>query len=173
MLKFTITRSGLAAIGRRGYQAAGRKAIGEAAFYWWEKYLPLHFQMIAYIRYLYKSRTKKYTAKKLRRAEGSDGVPAIGDPSPLVFTGRSRERALSAPHIVEVAKDYQTYRADVIIDAPAFNLTAGTDHDLRDEVTRFTSQEEVTMGNIFALRYGRELIAQGVAAPKRTRRIAA
>ncbi len=173
MLRITITRSGLATIGRRGFQEAGRLAIASAAQYWFDKYLKLHFENIAYRRYGYKSRNRKYDESKAARRKADDGLRALGEVKPLVFTGRSRERALSAANIKAKAPNYQTYRADVIIDAPAFNFGVGQRIDPRDEVTRFTPQEEKTMERVFAVEWNKQLTRLGLAAPKRTTRTAA
>lgn len=176
MIKITITRSGLAAIGKRGFQEAGRLAIHAAAMHWWKVFLPLHFTNVAYIRYRYAvrdRRTLKYKANRNPWPFGENTAPAIGEVKPLVFTGRSRESSLRSPNIQAVAPNYQTYRADVIIDAPAFNFGVGKRIDMRDEVTRFTPQEEKTMEKVFAAEWEKQLIAKGVAAPKRTRRFAA
>lgn len=173
MLKFTITREGLSAIGKTGYRDAGREAVRAVGMYWWENYLRLHFENIAYLRYRYPGRNKKYEKAKLRGKKSPDGVPAIGEVKPLVFTGRSRERALSSPNVKAKAKTYETYRADVIIDAPAFNFGIGKRIDMRDEVTRTTPQELVTLENIFVREWNKQLKARGLRAPRKTRQIAA
>lgn len=176
MFKFTITREGLSAIGKSGYREAGRKAIEAAALYWWNTYLPLHFQSIAYQRYRYEQRDKRTNAMKAARAPwpfADDPQPSIGEVKPLVFTGRSRERALSSPNIKAKAKNYETYRADVIINAPAFNFGVGKRIDMRDEVTRTTPQELVTLEDVFTREWNKQLKAAGLRAPRRTRQFAA
>ena len=174
MLKFTFTRKGVAAIGKRNLQQIGRNAIGAAAMQWFERYLPLHFQNIAYLRYRYAPRDKRTNVTKRVRGywpfgENND-VRAIGEVLPLVFTGRSREQALSGPNIRTVAPNYKSYRADVVINARAFNFGAGKRIDMRDEVTRFTKAEESAMEKRFAKEF--EL---GVARfrGKKTMRLAA
>jgi hypothetical protein len=176
MMRITITRSGLAAIGRRGFQEVGRNAIAAAGLYWWTKYLPLHFSNVAYLRYRYTTRDRR--VEKLKRDRkpwpfGEHTEPAIGEVKPLVWSGRSRETALSHPNINATAKNFQTYRADVVIDARAFNFGAGKRINMRDEVTRTTAQEEKTLENVFAAEWERQLIAKGLQAPKRVRRTAA
>lgn len=173
MLRVQITRSGLAAIGKRGFQEAGRAAIQAAAQYWFDNYLKLHFEDIAYRRYRYANRNRKYEESKAHKRKADDGLNALGEVKPLVFTGRSRERALSAPNIKAKAPNYQTYRADVVINAPAFNFGIGKRIDMRDEVTRFTPQEEKTMERVFAAEWEKQLIARGAASPRKTRRTAA
>jgi hypothetical protein len=174
MLKIQIERSGLATIGKRGFQVAGRAAIEVTARYWFDNYLPLHFQNIAYRRYRYLRRDNKYNQRKARKTafEGEDGVAAVGEVKPLVFTGRSRERSLSAPKIRAKAPNYQTYRADVIIDAPAFNFGVGKRINMRDEVTRFTPQEEKTMERVFVVEWNKQLKSMGLRAPRVRRRSA-
>lgn len=171
MLKIEITRSGLSSIGKRGFQAAGREAISATAMYWFTNYLPLHFQNIAYRRYRYARRSNKYNESKAKKRKFAD-ENAIGEVKPLVFTGRSRERSLAAPKIKAKAPNYQAYRADVIIDAPAFNFGIGKRIDMRDEVTRFTPQEEKTMERVFAVEWNKKLKAAGLRAPRVRRRTA-
>lgn len=171
MIRIEITRSVLATVGKRGFQAAGRAAIQAAGQHWFDKYLPLHFQNIAYRRYRYKSRSNQYNESKAKKRKFGD-LNALGEVKPLVFTGRSRERSLSTPNIKAKAPNYQTYRADVIIDAPAFNFGVGNRIDMRDEVTRFTPQEEKTMERVFAVEWNKQLNARGLKAPRVRRRIA-
>lgn len=175
-MRITITRSGLATIGRNGFREAGRLAIHAAGLYWWQKYLPLHFSNIAYLRYRYASRdsrTSKYKRQRRPWPFGEHTEPAIGEVKPLVFTGRSREAALRAPNIKSKAPNFETYRVEVIIDAPAFNFGAGKRIDMRDEVTRATPQELKTLDNVFVAEWNKELNRLGLRAPKRTRTIAA
>src|SRR5690606_10749336 len=133
MMKITITRKGLAAIGKNGYREVGRVAILEAAMQWFNSFLPLHFQKIAYLRYNYERRDRRTNKLKATRKEwpfGENTAKAIGDAAPLVFTGRSREKALSAPNVKAKAKNYQSYQAVCTINAPAFNFGAGKRIDM-------------------------------------------
>jgi hypothetical protein len=172
MMRISITRSGLAAIGKTGFRSVGRDAIYAAAFYWWSKLLPLHFQNIAYRRYNYAARDKRTNRLKRERRPwpfGDHLEPATGEVLPLVFSGRSRETALSHPNIKAKAKDYQTYQADVIINARAFNFGAGKRIDMRDEVTRTNDNEIQTMQRVFVAEFNKQAIARAAAAPKKTR----
>lgn len=175
MFKITITRTGLLAIGRNGYREIGRLAIRAAAEYWWAKYLPLHFQNIAYQRYRYPRRDKRTNALKIARKPwpfGEHLEPAIGEVKPLVFSGRSRELALAAPHIHAVAKTFERYRSDTIINAPAFNFGVGKRIDMRDEVTRVNEQEIKTLERIFGAEWEAQLKTRGASATT-TKKIAA
>lgn len=169
MIRISITKSGLATVGKSGFQEVGRRAIEAAVRYWWEHYLPLHFQNIAFTRYGYKYRGPNYRKAKLRRAVGSDKVPAIGEDKPLVFTGRSRERALSSPNISAVAPNYQTYKGKAIINAPAFNFSAGARIDMRAEVTRLHPTEEAKLNTIFTREWNRLLRLAGLRATRQTK----
>lgn len=176
MIRISITRSNLMTVGKRGFQEIGRKAIAAACLHWWAKYLPLHFQDIAYLRYRYAHRDKRTNAMKRERRPwpfGDNLQPAIGEVKPLVFTGRSRDIALSHPNIKAKAPNYQTYYGEVIINARAFNFGVGKRIDTRDEVTRATPQELTTLDDVFTRTFNKEAVAAGARAPKRTRRIAA
>lgn len=173
MIKVTITRAGIAAIGKNGYREVGRIAIQDAAMQWFTSFLPLHFKRIAYRRYNYERRDKRTDRLKEARKPwpfGENTGKAIGEAAPLVFTGRSREKALSAPNIKAKAKNYEHYQAVCTINAPAFNFGAGKRIDMRDEVTRFTKQELASMQKIFGRSFNSELKKRGVKAT-RTRRI--
>jgi hypothetical protein len=176
MMRISITRSGIAAIGKNTLRAIGRDAIYAAALYWWTKLLPLHFQNIAYRRYNYAARDKRTNAIKAQRRPwpfGEHLEPAVGEVKPLVFSGRSREIALSHPNIRAKAKNFETFQADVIINARAFNFGAGKRIDMRDEVTRTNPNELSAMQRVFATEFNNKLVEKGAAAPKRTRRTAA
>lgn len=176
MIRIEITRKGLLTIGRRGFQAIGRQAIEEAVHYWWSKYLPLHFKNVAYLRYGYERRDNRTAKLKLNKQPwpfGDDETAAIGEDVPLVFTGRSRERALSAPNIHAVAPNYQTYEGRAIIHAPAFNFGAGKRIDMRAEVTKLHPTEESKLQKVFQSAWNRLAIAAGLSAPRKTRKTAA
>lgn len=162
-------------IGRRGYQEVGRAAIGAAVDYWLDKYLPLHFQNIAYLRYRYAPRDKRTAQLKRDRKPwpfGEHTESAIGEVAPLVYSGRTRERAKQA-RSESKAPNYQTYVGWAVINSPALNFSANSRIDLRDELTRLNSQEEITLGRVFGSEFERQLIARGAREPKQTRRIAA
>lgn len=161
MLTFTLTRKGVAAIGKRALQRYGREAILEAATQWFERYLPLHYKTTAFLRYRYAHRDPRTNELKRQRQPWPFGEhneqPATGEVLPHVFTGRSRERALARPNIDARAPNYQTYVATVKIDAPAYNFSAGSRIDLRDEVTRHTPQELSAMQKTFAKGFTRRV----------------
>lgn len=176
MMRIQITKSGLATIGKNGFREAGRAAIRVPAEHWWKVYLPLHFKAIAYLRYNFASRDRRTSQYKRDRKPwpfGEHTEPAIGEVKPMVFTGRTRERLTANQNIKVKAPNYQSYRADVILDAPALNFSAGKRIDLRDEITRDTPQERITMGQMFDREWNKQLKAQGLKAPRRTRRTAA
>lgn len=176
MISVEITRSGLAAIGRRGFQAVGKAAMLAAAEHWYKVYLPLHFMNTAYRRYRYKPRDERTRELKLQRKEwpfGENRARAIGEDKPHVFSGRSRENALSKKNIETKAPNYQSYYALVKVDVRVYNFSSGKRIDLRDELTRYTPQEERYMEKLFAEEWERQLIKRGAMAPKKTKRIAA
>lgn len=175
MIRIEITRKGLLTIGRRGFQAIGRAAIEEATRYWWKTYLPLHFRPVAYLRYSYERRDNRTGTLKVEHKPwpfGEDKTPAIGENSPLVFTGRSRERALSVANIHAVAPNYQTYEGRAIINAPAFNFGVGKRIDMRAEVTKIHPTEESKLKKVFDAAWNRLTIAAGLSAPRKTKRAA-
>lgn len=173
MLRIEITKSGLATIGRNGFREIGRQAIGAAVAYWSSHYKPLHFQNVAYLRYGYQSRTKKYNESKQRRLKAEDGMRALGEVKPLVFTGRSRDRALGQSKIRTRAPNYQTYVGEEVIDAPAFNFGIGKRINMRDEVTRLNDQESKTLDRIFTENWNKSVERRMAASPKVTRKTAA
>jgi hypothetical protein len=172
MIRISITKSGLATIGKNGFREIGRQAIETCVRYWWENYLPLHFTPAAHLRYGYAHRSNKYRKAKLRRAAGADGVRAIGEDKPLVFTGRSRERALLSPNISAKAPNYQNYVGTAIINAPAFNFGAGKRIDMRDEVTRLHPTEAAYLDKLFTRTWNKLLRAAGLRATRQTKQAA-
>jgi hypothetical protein len=176
MLRIQITKSGLATIGKRGFQEVGREAIRAAAEYWWKTYLPLHFQNIAYLRYRFASRDRRTNEYKRERRPwpfGEHTEPAIGEVKPLVYSGRTREKLLSRQNIKAKASNFESYYAEVILDAPALNFSATKRINLRDEITRDNAQEQKTLDDKFTREWNYRLKIQGFLSPRRTKKIAA
>lgn len=173
MIRISITKSGLLAVGKKGFREIGRQSIEVCVRYWWEHYLPLHFQNVAFLRYGYASRGPNYRKAKIRQGVGADGVRAIGEDKPLVFTGRSRERALSSPNISAKAPSFERYVGKAIINAPAFNFGAGARIDMRDEVTRLNPTEAAYLDNLFTRTWNRLARAAGLRATRQPVRTAA
>lgn len=169
MIRISITTGGIARIGKNGFRDIGRQAIETCVRYWWEHYLPLHFTNAAYLRYGYKHRSTKYNRAKLRKSAGPDGTRAIGEVLPLVFTGRSRDRALSSPNISAKAPNYQTYVGQAIINAPAFNFGVGKRIDMRDEVTRLNPTEAAYLDKLFTRTWNKLLRTAGLRATRQTK----
>lgn len=177
LLEVRITKTGVAGIGRRELQAVGRKAISDTALLWWRELLPIHFSRRALRLYHYRPRQGdpgsgakfrgSYAEGKVKRRKQFGKIP-IGENKPYVFTGESRERATSAPNIVAKARNYRTYSADVVINAPALNFVP----DSRDEITRTTPAEVQRLEQQFAESYEADLVARGRTVRK-TKRIAA
>lgn len=165
MLRIQMSRRGVAAIGRRTLQRIGREAIYASALQWFQRYLPLHYKNTAYQRYHYAARDKRTEDLKRHHQPWPFGehneLPAIGEVLPHVFTGRSRERALSTQNIIAAAPNFETFRAEVHINAPAYNFSAGKRIDLRDEVTRHTPQEDSAMQQTFAKGFRRGVASSG------------
>lgn len=169
MIRISITKSGLSTIGKNGFREIGRRSIETCVRYWWEHYLPLHFTPAAHLRYGYPPRGNNYRKAKIRRAAGSDGVRAIGEDKPLVFTGRSRERALSSPNIKAKAPSFERYVGSAVINAPAFNFGAGKRIDMRDEVTRLNPTEAAYLDKLFTRTWNALARAAGLRATRQTK----
>jgi hypothetical protein len=176
MIRFHVTKAGVAAIGKRGFQEIGRTALRFVAEHWWKVYLPLHFQTIAFLRYRFAARdarTNQYKRERRPWPFGEHTAPASGEVKPMVFTGYTRERVTSAPNIHATAPNFQTYRAEVRLDAPALNFSAGKRIDLRDEITRDTPQEHVSNERLFHKHWNRLAHEKGLKATPQTKTIAA
>lgn len=170
MIRVGITKEGIATIGKRGFRRVGRAAIEAPAMHWWRVFLPLHYKNTSFRRYKYTRRSDKYSDTKLQRESyffGDDKTKAIGEDLPHVFSGRSRERALSSPNIKARARRFDKYQATVLINAPVYNFSTNKRINLRDEVTRFTPQENSKMGRIFASTWSREFKRERKRARKK------
>lgn len=170
MIRIKIEKGGLLTIGRNGFREIGKEAIRESLVYWSQNYKKLHFENIAYRRYGFKGRNRKYNQRKERRVkfEGEDGVPAIGEVKPMVFTGRTRERVLGREKITVKAPNYQTYSAAEVLDAPVLNFSAGKRINLRDELLATNRQEEKTLDDKFTRRWNALVRQRMLRSPKKT-----
>lgn len=181
MLTIKFTRSGVSGIGRRVLQEVGRTAIFATGFYWWQHYLPIHFTRRALKRYNYAPRQGdpgggrpfkgSYSEAKIKRRKNGDGVQAIGENKPFVWSGRSREQATGTPNITATAKDYQTYTCHVAVPANTLNFLRGR-INADKEIRATTPEEERQLEQIFADVYEAELNARG-RTTKTTKTIAA
>jgi hypothetical protein len=166
----SIELDGIAAMKASDIRAAARVAMQKVGDYWIKTYLPLHFENTAFFRYKYTPRNPRYRKRKLNFGE-IDGVQAIGEDRPLVWSGRSRERAKAARAQGKSPSAKFAY-ADITIDAPALNFRpTGSRIDMRDEATRVNQQEVNTLGDLFAKEFDKELVTLG-AKKRRYRKVA-
>jgi hypothetical protein len=135
----SITLEGIPALKPRDMQAAGRVAVRAVGEHWAKTFLPLHFQNTAFFRYAYTARNPAYRKRKL--AGGVlGGAQSIGEDRPLVWSGRSRDRARAARVEAKSPNGRLAY-AEVVIDAPALNFRpTGSRIDMRAEVTKVNQQ---------------------------------
>lgn len=177
MISITLTKTDIATLGRRAFQAIGRKAIAAVLAHWASVFLPLHFKSVAHLRYpdVYQRRDRRTDQLKRERKPwpfGEHTQAAIGEVAPLVFSGRTRERARN-PKIVTTARNYETYHGEAIMDVPSLNFSAGKRINTRNELLATNDQEWKTLNRIYGESYTAELVAAGLRSPRQTRRIAA
>jgi hypothetical protein len=165
-VRASITIDGVAALKPSQIRAAARVALRAVGETWINRFLPLHFQNIAFARYGYTPRQPYYRMRKRKRVE-IGGVRAIGEDKPLVFSGRSRERAKAARVDAKAPSSTRAY-ADIIIDAPALNFKpTGSTVNMRDEVTRVTQEEQDILSNVFVRAFEAELDRLGRTTKRR------
>ena len=157
-----IEKDGVAGITRSALGDVGRAAVRRPALLWWRKFLPIHFTNRASNRYGYAPRSGEpgsgrafrgsYSEAKLKRKKIA-GVQAIGEVKPLVWSGRSRERATSSPNIETVAQNFRSFEARVILDVPALNFKPR----LREELIADYESEIQAMNRSFDRAFELEL----------------
>lgn len=148
-MKITLERTGILAVPRSKLRDAFREGIRMSGLRWWQEYLPIHFTERAVGRYRYKHRDLRYN--KLKREKGEiNGVRAIGDTSPNVFTGHSKEVATQVQNIQAIATSADKVRCEVIINAPALNFGANKRINMREEVTTLIKSEIDDLTNVYA-----------------------
>lgn len=145
-LKAVIVKPGLWGLTRRDLRDAGRDAIEVAGDYWHARFKKLHFAEFAAAKYGYKRRTAAYQDRKDREHPEANGRP-------LVFTGESERRAMASVAVHATAKSFDSFKAEVIIDAPTLNY-----RQLADEVTRTLASEDVALQNVFAKEFTRRFL---------------
>lgn len=180
-LQIRFTRSGVVGIGRNPLREIGRRAMYAVGYHWWKMFLPIHFQRRALNRYHYTPRQGdpgsgrrfkgSYAEAKVKRLSfaefvgrdlGGGGTErAIGENKPYVFTGRSRELALSTQSIVTKAPNFRDYQAEILINAPALNYISRTKIDVQAEMRRTTAEEDMMHERIFAVEFEAGLNAVG------------
>ena len=160
MVSASITLDGIAALKPGDIRAAARVAMKAVGDYWVKNYLPLHFQNTAFFRYGYTPRNPGYRKRKLAGAI-LGGAQSIGEDRPLVWSGRSLERAKAARVEAKAPSAALAY-ADVVINAPALNFRPkGSRIDMRAEVTRVNATEAEFLAASFTKEFDRELVRMG------------
>jgi hypothetical protein len=149
IVRFKLDVDGLAAIPPSVRRNVFRDAIGDAGDWWWTNRLPLHFTNQAYAIWGYTRRQPGYErAKRQRRANGN-GVRAIGEVKPNVWSGESRERSRTKDVRPKAASSTRCH-VDVVINAPALNFkNPKSAVNPRAEVTALTESERLKAQDVF------------------------
>jgi hypothetical protein len=145
ILKARIVKPGILGLKKRDLQDCGRTGIHAAGLLWHRQYKKHHFQKYAFAKYRYRRRSKAYERRKHREHPEAEGRP-------LVFTGESERRAMSAEVVHATATSWDRARAHVVVSGPNLNFHA-------DEATRVSVYEERRLAQEFADRYERRLVA--------------
>lgn len=153
-LKVVIVKPGLWGLGKQELRNAGREAIEYAGLYWHEHYKAFHFQKFAYAKYGYQRRTAKYERSKQKLHPEAEGRPNV-------FTGESERSAMASNKVRATAKSWESFHADVIINAPTLNYT-----QRHAEIIATTAGEDAQLSNQFARRFTDNFLA--VAASHQT-----
>lgn len=161
MFRVQMLLDGLAAIPKSVRREAFRAAIGKAGEYWHKHFMPFHFTNQAYARYSYAQRKPGYERAKRMRRENGQGVKAIGEVKPLVWSGTSRERAKHRD-VRPKAASAERFYADVLLHAPALNFRnpKSRTHP-RVEVTYVNESERNRLQGVFQTEAARELQRRG------------
>ncbi len=146
-ISITMTRTGVLAIGRNAMREVGRFTMNAIALQWWTEFLQIHFTRTAIKRYGYKPRAGdfgsgkpfkgSYTQSKVLRRRNGQGIRSIGENKPFIWSGQSRERALSSPNISTKARTFRDYEGRVVINAPVLNFVPNA----RQEILAGTADE--------------------------------
>ncbi len=141
----TITDAGPFIIGKREYGKIGRAAIEACGKLWHYKFKRRHFQLEAFDRYHYRTRTTKWDAIKKRIHPEAGGRPDV-------FSGESEQIAMSSNKVTTSVPDWEHYRAECNIGGGRLNFRA-------NEMTCTTPDEDAEMEAVFA-----QVFEQGVTA---------
>jgi len=152
----SITLDGIAGLKPNQIRAAARVAMKAVGDRWIADMLPRHFLQSATARYSYANRDPVYRRRKRLGAEIA-GVASIKEDKPLVWSGRSRERAKAARTEAKAPSATQAI-CDVIINAPALNFRyKDSNINMREEVTRVLPSEAEQLAALFVRIFDREL----------------
>lgn len=154
---------------QREFNSLVREALTEAAKWWIEHFLPLHFEPSAVRRYGYAARKAEHNAIKRRaRMVKKPGtaqtyVPAPKPPAPLVYTGELKREVLSRPVSAFKIKatatgKKQKVRVPVRIPHPINPKNSG-------ELTKLVN-EELKMMHFVAMETLKDLLANWQAESK-------
>lgn len=165
-VKASIAIDGLAALKPSQIRAAARVAMQAVGDRWVDRMLPLHFLQTAVARYGYAPRDPIYRRRKRLGAEIA-GVASIKEDKPLVWSGRSRERAREARAVGKAPSSTKAL-AEITINAPALNFRyKGSKINMRDEVTRVLPAEAEILAALFVRIFENEITRMGRTTVRR------
>lgn len=165
-VRASITIDGIAGLKPSQIRAAARVAMQAVGDRWIREFLPRHFTRYATARYHYTPRSESYRSRK-RHGAIINGIQSIKEDLPLVWSGRSRERAKGARTEAKSPSSTHAY-ADVIIDVPALNLRfRGSQINMREELTTVLPQEAEELAARFVYVFERELDRLGRTTQRR------
>lgn len=142
---------GIKQIGRKALRVALRESLRFVGMFWRRTYLPIKFTRAAYRRYQYTPRggdagsgrafLGSYQWKKLKGFKNDEGLASLKTTRPMVYTGRS-ERSGKRGQVIPRAQSAERGYVDITIPAPALNFKpAGSNVNMREEITRVTPEE--------------------------------
>lgn len=162
LLRVEMILTGLAAVTPAMLRDSIRVAIGKAGEVWHKRFLPLHFTNAAYARYSAPFRQPGYEVAKRRRRENGQGVRAIGEVKPNVWSGRSREQATGQRDVRAKAASHRNCYAEVVLHAPALNFkNPHTNVHPAAEIRYINEPERNVLQATFQLETARELGRRG------------
>ena len=136
---------------KKPFREAVRGALQVVGDTWTRDIAPKHFTKQGKKEYDYQPRTRKYVFRKIREyARGKKGG-AIEPATPLVYTGRTRNRVLTMTKFRPVKdRESAVQVARGTINAPALNFRrSGKSPNMREEVTAISTADTEVLRGVF------------------------
>ena len=131
-LKQKIEADGLMSATRTDLRTAQRETWADTGLYWHEHFKAEKFSRAGAALHNFTPRQGdygsgvpfkgSYTQAKVLRRKNGQGVQAIGENQPNVWSGRSRSQAMASKRVSAKAKSASQGYVDIHIDAPALNF---------------------------------------------------
>ena len=165
IVEMQFTTRGVENWTKASMQRAGRVAMQLVGKLHHRLFKPRKFGANAQQVYKLRRRSRKYNQRKRGRSVNGQGVRAIGEEKPFVWSGETRRLAMAGNKVNAKAPSAARHYVDVILNAPQLNRKPW----VREEFETINKNEVAELRRQGIKRYERELFRRGTTKTRRSK----